>query len=276
MFRIRRVYDYISQVNKNAIDQVKLIFTAQFPGVAAKDLRKLTEQLRNPLKYRFRAVIFVAESSKRQINGFAVLLHEAELNFCYLDYISTTRKKMGRGIGSALYERVRDEALFLSSTGLFFECLPDDPKLSRNPVIRKQNAARLRFYERYGARPIANTAYETPVNAGEDNPPYLVFDNLGQDAALPREKTQMIVREILERKYGDICSPEYVQMVVDSFRDDPVQLRVPKYTKKPVQVPPPHAVPLDRQIAFTVNNKHWIHHIEDCRPSAKMGQIRGH
>ena len=263
MFRIRRVYDYTSQTDKDAIEQAKLIFRTQFPGASSKELRKLAEQLRNPLKYRFRSIIFVAEGAKRHINGFAVLLHEAELKFCYLDYISTTMQKMGRGIGSALYERVRDEALFLGSTGLFFECLPDDPKLCPDTEIRKQNAARLRFYERYGARPIANTAYETPVDTGDYNSPYLVFDDLGQGMALERTKAQLIVRAILERKYGDICSPEYVQMVVDSFQDDPVQLRAPQYIKTAPQIPLPRAIPTDRKIIFTVNDKHWIHHIEE-------------
>jgi hypothetical protein len=55
--------------------------------------------------------------------------------------------------GGALYDRVRSEALSLGVKGLFYECLPDDPALCRDPAILKQNRARLRFYERYGARP---------------------------------------------------------------------------------------------------------------------------
>ena len=52
----------------------------------------------------------------------------------------------GGGIGGALYERVREEAMDLETIGLFYECLPDTVQLSRNPKIRKQNIARLRFY----------------------------------------------------------------------------------------------------------------------------------
>ena len=58
--------------------------------------------------------------------------------------------------------------------------------------------ARLRFYERYGAYPIINTAYETPLKSEEDNPPYLVFDNLGQGTELHLDKARTIVRAILE------------------------------------------------------------------------------
>ena len=60
---------------------------------------------------------------------------------------------MGGGIGAALYERVREEARALG-TQLYFESLPDDPALSPNPEVRAGNAARLKFYERYGARPL--------------------------------------------------------------------------------------------------------------------------
>jgi GNAT superfamily N-acetyltransferase len=224
MFRIRRVYDDITPANQEAITQVQEILRTQFPLISKRDINKLPEQLRNPLKYRFRSILFVAEGTKGHIIGFALLYHGPILRFCYLDYISAAEKRTGGGIGGALYERVREEALDLNSVGLFFECLPDGPNLSRNPEVRKQNAARLRFYERYGARPIINTKYETPLKPGDDNPPYLVYDDLGQGEGLPRDSAREIVRAILERKYKGVCPPEYVEMVVESFRDDPIRL----------------------------------------------------
>ncbi len=262
MFRIRRVYDNITPANKEAIAQVQDILRAQFPRLLNRTVNKLPEQLRNPLKYRFRAILFVAEGSKGHIDGFALLFHEPVLKFCYLDYISTSRKTMGGGIGGALYERVREEALDLNTIGLFFECLPDAPRLSRKPEVRKQNAARLRFYERYGARPIANTAYETPVRPGDDNPPYLVYDDLGQGKGLPRDTARDIARAILERKYKGVCPRDYVEMVVDSFQDDPVRLREPKYVKK-APAPIKRSVPLDRRIMLVINDRHGIHHVEE-------------
>ena len=64
---------------------------------------------------------------------------------------------------------MREEARALG-TQLYFESLPDDPALSPNPEIRANNANRLKFYERYGARPIVNTAYETPVTPRHHRP----------------------------------------------------------------------------------------------------------
>jgi acetoin utilization deacetylase AcuC-like enzyme len=262
MFRIRRVYDDVTPANKDAIEQVLTILRTHFPLVSKRDIAKLPEQLRDPMKYRFRSILFVSEGSRGHVNGFALLFHEPFIGFCYLDYLSAGIHKTGGGIGGALYERVREEALDLNTVGMFFECLPDTPELSRNPDVRKQNAARLRFYERYGARPIINTAYETPLKPGDDNPPYLVFDDLGQDIELSRDKAQEIVRAILERKYKGVCPPDYVEMVVESFKDDPVRLRKPLYVKKP-PVPVKRTIPVDRRIMLVINDRHWIHHVEE-------------
>ena len=126
---------------------------------------------------------------------------------------------------------MREVAHSLGAQGIYLECLPDDPALSPDPQIRAQNEARLRFYERFGARPLANTLYETPVRPGDTDPPYLVLDPLGA-TTLPDAKTvRKVIRAILERKYATLCSPEYIQMVVDSV-NDPVTLRPARYIRK--------------------------------------------
>ena len=77
------------------------------------------------------------------------------------------------------------------------------------------------------------------MKTGDDCPPYLVFDDIGQKIQLRREMTREIVRAILERKYGDVCPSDYIEMVVGSFRDDPVILRAPKYVKKELPIVAP-------------------------------------
>jgi len=263
MFRIRRIYDDVLPVNREAIARVQAILRAQFPALAEKDVRKLPEQLRNPLKYRFRSILYVADDQRGRVKGFALLLHEPELRFGYLEYISAAEKMTGRGIGGALYERLREEALALGTLGLFFECLPDDPALCRDPETLRQNRARLKFYEKYGARPFAGTAYETPVKPGEDNPPYLVFDDLGQGGLPSREEARGIVRAILERKYAHLCPRPYIEMVVDSFRDDPVRLRDFRYIRREAPLPVGRALPEDQRIALVVNDRHDIHHVRE-------------
>lgn len=263
MFRIRRIFDNVLPANRESIRQVQQILREQLPELNSQDIEKIPGLLRNPLKHRFQSILFVAEGFKRLVKGFALLSFEPNLNYCFLDYISAARLSTGGGIGGALYSRIREEARSLDVIGIFFECLPDDPNLCRNPEVLQNNKARLRFYEKYGARPIINTAYETPVKPGGDNPPYLVFDGLDQARPLRRNDAQTIVRTILKRKYKHLCPKEYVDMVVESFNDDPVLLREPRYVKrqKPLSVTP--VTGKFRKIAVVVNDKHAIHHVHE-------------
>ena len=190
--------------------------------------------MRFPFKDGFRSILYVAEDHRSTVCGLAMLDHDADLNFCYLDYLASDKKLAGRGVGGALYDRIRSEALALGAVGVFLECLPDDPLLCRDPDILKQNVARLKFYEAYGARPIINTAYETPVHPEADNPPYIVFDGLAQGSLLRRTFLKRVIARILAQNYGDICGPDYVRMVLGAIREDPVQLRPWRYAAAPV------------------------------------------
>ena len=263
MFRIRRIYDDSLPINRDAIAQVQQILRSQFNGLPEEDINKLPDQLRDPLHYRFRSILLAADDSRGVVKGFALLMHAPDLNFSYLDFISAAKNTTGRGIGGILYEAVREEVLYLGGVGLFFECLPDDPELCRDPLILQQNIDRLRFYERYGAVPVINTAYETPVIPGDDCPPYLVFDDLGKNIELSSKKLKLIVKAILERKYGDVCPAEYVNKVIQSIKDDPIRLRPLRYIKKPraVQVKP--VTTLEEVISLVINDRHDIHHVRD-------------
>ena len=262
MFRIRRIHDNLLQVNQAAITQVEKILEDQFPLLAKSDVEKIPELLRNPVKQGFRSILYVAEDARQRVQGFALVSHEPDLHFCYLDYISAARRTTGGGIGGALYEHIREEATVMGVIGIFFECLPDDPALCKDPETLKQNQARLRFYEKYGAFPIIGTAYETPLKPDDDNPPYLVFDALGQTEPLSSTQARRIVRAILERRYGDLCSPEYISKVVDSITDDPVRLRGPCYHKKILAETRPR-VTRSQRIALVVNESHEIHHVRE-------------
>ena len=260
MLRIRKVADATTSVNRAAIEAAQKIMREQFSLMPDYDIAKLPDQLSNPLKHRFVSRLFVAENARDQTLGLALLLNAPDIGFSYLELVSTALGRTGEGIGAALYERVREEARALG-TQLYFESLPDDPALSPNPEIRAKNASRLKFYERYGARPIVNTAYETPVTPGTTDPPYLLLDPLGSNDLPSRDKVRKVVRAILERKYG---SPQdYVQMVADSIKDDPIRLREPRYVKSRRAPKGEVRVPAEPSIALVLNNDHTIHHVQE-------------
>lgn len=263
MFRIRRIADDHLPINQIKISQIQEILRSQFNELPESDIIKIPEMLKNPEQFKFRLLLFVADDGKGKVLGFSVLYYAADLNFCYLDFISTAPKISGGGIGGALYDRVRIAARQLNSIGIFCECLPDDPLLNNDKQYLKQNIARLKFYEKYNARPIINSAYETPVSPESDSPPYLVFDGLGENPLPENSKMQKIVRAILERKYSELCTPEYIDMVVKSFKNKEVRLRDFKYIKKQpesIEIP---KIADDLKIVLVVNDKHDIHHVHE-------------
>jgi acetoin utilization deacetylase AcuC-like enzyme/GNAT superfamily N-acetyltransferase len=262
MFVIRRIHDDLLSVNQRALAAVQQMLREQFKDLPEQKIADLPRQLRESPTPKFRRVVLVAETA-RGVKGFATIMHAPDLRFCYLDFIAAARFETSQGIGGALYERAREEALLLGSIGLFFECLPDDPQEVRDKRELAQNIARLRFYERYGARPIDNTDYHTPARPGDREQPFLVFDDLGTNRQLRRDEGRAIVRAILERAYAYLCTPEYIERVVQSFRDDPVMLRPYRYVTPTTVLQAPLRAPQDARVLLILNDKHDIHHVRE-------------
>ena len=137
MFRIRRIHDDLLPVNAAAIAQVQAQLRVQFPDLRAGQVDALPDQLRDPMAYRFRTVVFVAERG-HNVRGFAVIMHAPDLNFCFLEFISAAPGEGGRGVGGALYERLQDECREIGALGL----------TDQTPLARMYADARAaRFYD---------------------------------------------------------------------------------------------------------------------------------
>ena len=263
MFRIRRIHDDARPVDQNAIGQVKAIMKSNFSTLTDEKLDEISVQLKDPLKYRFRTILSVAENRTGTVLGFALVMYAPDLNFCYLDYIATPKNTTSGGIGGALYQNVREEVVNLGCIGLFYECLPDEPMLCRDSSMLSQNMARLRFYENYQAYPLINTLYETPVKEDDDCPPFLVCDFLGREGTMDNLTAKRIIRAILERKYGTYCPEEYIVKVLDSVRDNPVKLRAPRYIKNRKHGTSDKTNKGGFKIQIIYNDKHSIHHVRE-------------
>ncbi|HQU16285.1 MAG: acetylpolyamine amidohydrolase [Chromatiales bacterium 21-64-14] len=261
MFRIRKIYDDTSPANRDAIEQVQTIMRRQFPRARPGDVDKLPLQLHDPMQYRYRSILFVAENASGKVKGFAVLLHMSDVHIAYLELISAAPGKTGGGIGSVLYERAREEALSLGAHGLFFECSVDEPERISDPEILKQNVIRMRFYERYGVRPIIQNEYASPAHPGDEDLYFLMYDSLGKETPLRLTTVRATVRAILERKYGDLFDSKHIELVAGSFKDDPVVLRAPRYRVRSAVQPVPRGTTTG--IALIVNEAHSIHHVRD-------------
>jgi acetoin utilization deacetylase AcuC-like enzyme/GNAT superfamily N-acetyltransferase len=262
MFRIRRIYDAFLPINRLAIDQVQAIIRNQFSDVLDSKIKEIPEKLYNPIKFDFLSALFVCDDRKGRVKGFAMFSIEPTLKFGFLDLIALSESTKGGGVGAALYERVQEECVSLGLNWLLFESMSDLAEEIDDADMLSENRARMRFYERLGARPVEGTLYQRPRKANANNPYYLMVDDLDQGCEFSREFARDAVRAILNRKYRKLMSTRQIAEVVDSFTDDPVRIRKPKYSRKrkPHTYP---AVPLDRRIRLSVTDGHSIHHIKD-------------
>ncbi len=260
MFRIRTLTDAVAPANVRAIAEIQEIIREQFPDMPARDFEKIPAQISDPITHQFVTQVMVAEDGRGRIRGFAILLVDPVLRFGYLELIAASKLGVGSGVGAALYEQVREKVRAKNLEGVYFECLPDDPAQSPDPEIRRQNSARLKFYERFGAYPITGTAYETPVEPETPDSPYLVFDGLGEFSLPKAAKLKKIIRAILERKYAHLCPPAYIDSVVNSIDDKTLGLRPPQYGRERRRL---SRQALSEKYPLIVNDKHDIHHIRE-------------
>ncbi len=280
MLRIRKLTDTHSPANRVTLQEAKEIVRAQFPGILPEDVARLTDEIDNPMRYDLVSELLVAEDDDSTIRAIALLRYAPDLEFALLDLLSTARGSSGGGLGAAMYERVREESIALGAKGLYYECLPDDPALSPNAKTRAHNRARLKFYERFGARVILGTAYETPSTPGTTDSPYLVFDGLDRFRLPSARKLRPIVRALLERKYGESCPPDYIDKVERSIDDRTLRLRL---ARPAAAAPGREAAPgrgAAAKVPLIVNDRHDIHHVRDrgyveapIRISAILGEL---
>jgi len=262
MFRIRCIHDSLLPVNRDAIAQVQDIIRAQFSDIADYTIREIPEKLLNPMKFDFRSVLFVCDDRKGRVKGFALFSAEPTIGFGFLDIIALSSTSKGGGVGAALYQRIKEECVNLKFDWLFFECMTDSVQDYPDADILKENRARMRFYERLGARPVIGTLYERPRKANDNNAYFLMADNLDSERNLDLDTTRQSVQAILKRKYKKTLANKLITEIVDSFTDNPVQLRPFTYTKKrTLHVYP--AIPRDKQIVLCVTDGHAIHHIKN-------------
>src|SRR3546814_15581426 len=88
MLRIRKISDSHTPANRSALEEAQAIIGAQFPGMPASEVARLPDQLRNPFKHRFVAKLLVAEDARGHVKALALLQHDPDLAFSYLEVIS--------------------------------------------------------------------------------------------------------------------------------------------------------------------------------------------
>jgi acetoin utilization deacetylase AcuC-like enzyme len=208
--------------------------------------------------------VITAESLRGDVTAFAMAFHYPALNASLLDFLIVDPTIRQRGVGGALYEALREFLVRIKSRALYLEVRPDDPALESNPVIRRENRARIRFYERFGARVIAGTAYEAKRPERAEGEPFLMFDPLGTDRRPSAEEVRGIMGAILFRKYEYPPSDPYALGIIASVHEDPVALQPPRSKTPPMLGP---AAPATHQVSHPITvlvpEEHTLHHVRE-------------
>jgi acetoin utilization deacetylase AcuC-like enzyme/GNAT superfamily N-acetyltransferase len=279
MIRFRRLFDTATELDRRHLEGVQRIFRAAFPYDPSY-AERIGSLLARRAELDFDPVILVAEDAQQQAIGFALIFFFPELKYGYLDYIASDPGRRERGIGDALYEATRELMLNRDARGLFLDVPPDEPALLKDRERLPVNRKRLRFYERYGARPIVGTSYETTVTpANEGYFTFLVFDALDRPAALRRSDLRKVIPRILGAKAGMKADDPVVREIVHSVRDDPVRLRPPRYVTPAAAAPGAPPGPRLKPLTVVIAERHEIHHLRERgyveRPVRMSAVLRG-
>lgn len=258
---IRFVHVTDSESDARRVAEVQRIFRGYYGEVYGDYAASIPGLLSRQAELGHRTILLAAEDARGPVRAFALAFHYPDLNATLLDFIVVDPGARQRGIGGALYEALREFLGRLGSDGLYFEVRPDEPDLEPDSGRRRESRARIRFYERYGARVITGTAYEKKRPGREEGEPYLMYDGLGDNKRPSAAEVRGIISAILFRKYGYARSDEYANSVVASVVEDPVSLRKPLLASAPEKVEPEHGV--FRPLKVVVTKQHEIHHIRE-------------
>ena len=259
MIRFRVLHDTNHPIDQKSFAQARLMFYDAFPH-EPEGIDRIERMLRKRAKLDFEPLLLVAENRTGIVIGLAFVFYFPEIHLGYLQYIASDPKRPARGIGGAVYEAMREILAARGGQGLFFDVPPDRPDLVDDPARLPINRKRIRFYERYGARVVEGSGWETLANArNEGYLTLLMYDPLTRAKRLARTQARAAVRRILSAQFGYRTDDPFVEAVADSFHDDPVQLRP---TKGAAPAKPVVSGGRIRPLMVVAARGHEIHHVK--------------
>ncbi|HEY9427226.1 MAG TPA: histone deacetylase family protein [Gemmatimonadaceae bacterium] len=258
---IRFVHLYDADHEPRRMAEVQRIFRSYFGSAYGDYADQIPDLLRRQAELGHRTILITAEKAMGKMLAFALAFHYSDLNATLLDFIVVDPTVRQRGIGGALYEALREYLIRLGSSGLYFEVRPDAPELEPDATRRRENRARIRFYERYGARVITGTAYQNKRPGRAEGEPYIIFDSLGAPRVPKADEVRGMVSALLFRKYGYPRSDEYARSVVESVREGEMGLQEPRGRLAPAKPPTHHDVYSPLKVLVTP--QHHLHHVRE-------------
>ena len=215
---------YPTPDNDKLITAIKNLIKVSFGTNSSQNYIKIIfEYLNNPSPKAFAKIIFI-DFENDKLQALALLSYNKTFNFMFLDCLAVAPENKGQGLGQKLYHHLQDYTKNLQAKALFFECIVDIPSIVKDEKELFENTARLRFYKKFGAKPIIGSKWEEPDEDDIGYPSFLMLDNLNNQELPSALYVSNIVRCLLENKFSYCCSKENIEMVVNSFKE-PITLR---------------------------------------------------
>ena len=275
---IRFVHVFDADTEPRRMAEVQRIFRSYFGVYYGDYADRIPDLLRRQAELGQRTILITAENPQHgRVFAFALAFHYTDLNATLLDFIVVDPTARQRGIGGALYEALREYLVALGSRGLYLEVRPDAQELEPDAVRRRENRARIRFYERYGARVIQGTTYEAKRPERTEGEPYVMFDSLGGAREPSAAEVRGMMSAILFRKYRYPRDDAYARSILASVRDGGITLQPPRVRRPATIAPPRHGIA--RPFKVLVTPQHQVHHVRERgyveRP-VRVGRIMNH
>ena len=260
---IRFVHVFDADNEPRRIAEVQRIFRTYFGAAYGDYADRIPDLLRKQSELGQRTILITAENPQQgRVLAFALAFHYSDLNATLLDFIVVDPSVRQRGIGGALYEALREYLMRLDSSGLYLEVRPDAPELEPDPARRRENRARIRFYERYGARVITGTNYEKRRPERMEGEPYVMFDPLGSERQPTATEVRDMIGAILFRKYGYAQTDPYANAIVASVLPGQVGLQAPR-ARAPAAPREPSRHDIFRPFKVLITPQHQLHHVRE-------------
>lgn len=260
MFRISHVLGAHRESDRRRIAEVHELLVKSFEDFA-DDPEYIARKFGAQSARGVPAVLLIAHGAGDQVAGFALADYFEPIRFGYLDFIVTRAEQRGRGLGGALYEALREDMIARGARGLFLEVPTDDPAQVSDVAELRQNKARLKFYEKYGALPVVGTLYDQPVRPGHPSEPRLLYDPLNSTEPLLAGELRAVIKGIVTHRYRYDPNSAYVRHLLASVTESPVQIRPPRYSR-----PGDGRIKVPRRIhplKVISSTRHALHHVRE-------------
>ena len=260
MFRIVRVYDEILPAAQTTVDRAVAALRSR-PEVPKREAKLVREVARNPVRDGVHSILLIAQR-EQTVEGVAIFEHAPALKLARVALLVGSEPTLRGRVGAALYQRVREEAVALGARAVVLEEPSDEAAVHPNPQSREVAAARLRFFERFGARPLEADTYSLRLRRRGKPGSALVVDTLGAARRLSETWARGMVRFVVEARHADRLDAKRVRALVEEIVEGPLRLRPPRYSRKAPR-PIDKRVRPDDRIGFVVTDRHAIHHVKD-------------